>query len=431
VSGDQETESADAAPSIREPANPQRRRVLQGGLLGAAAALGLLPGCSDGEPSDAAPGIAGSGGAGSAADVDADPVTDSDSAPDSVAESESDAESDADAATDAAINADSAADAPIDVSGKDPTAEPEPAPTEMPRVMLGKTGLMIPIVGLGTSRLGQRGGTPNDVDYAHAVEVFSAAIDRGIEYLDTSAIYGRAEEALGEAIAGRRDRVTLVTKIHTDTYGQAELQFERSLARLGTDHVDILHLHNTGNRNLDVALGSTGAWAYIQEQKAAGRARFVGLTGHNNPANLLRVIETDEADVLMTVMNFVDHSTYGFTGDVLSAAREREMGVMAMKVFGGTEAVLAPGGGFANSSAPEPHPSQLSLSFDDGALPDSMRFVKSLDGVHGMVIGVNHIWEIEQNIQWAIDTQPFEAAELDAVIELGRTLADSWRGRFG
>src|SRR4029079_3433238 len=102
---------------------------------------------------------------------------------------------------------------------------------------------------------------------------------------------------------------------------------------------------------------------YIQEQKAMGKARFIGITGHNNPPNFLRMIETDTVDVLMTIMNFVDHSTYGLSRDVRAAAVARNMGVMAMKVFGGTESVLRPGGGLANSNAPGPHPSNMELSF--------------------------------------------------------------------
>jgi uncharacterized protein len=301
----------------------------------------------------------------------------------------------------------------------------------LPRAMLGKTGVSIPIVGLGTSRLGQRGGTPNAADFDNMVTVFTTALDLGIEYVDTGANYGRAEEALGKVLVGRRDEVFLVTKLYTDSYSQAEQLFERSLERLGTDHVDVLHLHSVGERNIDTVLSPEGSWRYILEQKAKGRTRFVGITGHSNPANFTRMLATNEVEVLMTIMNFVDHSTYGFSKTIREDALARGVGIMAMKVFGGTESVLRPGGGLANSDAPEPHPSNMQLAFDENVLPDCMRFVKGLGGITGMVIGINTIEEIERNIRWASDTQPFSPDEMQAIIQMGETVAPMWARRYG
>jgi predicted aldo/keto reductase-like oxidoreductase len=297
--------------------------------------------------------------------------------------------------------------------------------------MLGNTGVSVPIVGLGTSRLGQRGGTPNQADFDNMVQVFTKALDLGVEYVDTGAAYGRAEEALGKVLAGRRDKVFLATKLFTNTYAQAQQLFERSLERLGTDHVDLLHLHSVGQRDIDTVLSQEGAWRFILEQKAMGRARFVGITGHNNPANFMRMLATDEVDVMMTIMNFVDHSTYGFSKTVREEALARGVGVMAMKVFGGTESVLRPGGGLANANSPVPLPSNMQIAFDETVLPECMRFVKSLGGIAGMVIGINTIEEIENNIRWATETQPFSDTEMQAIIRMGETIAPMWAERYG
>jgi predicted aldo/keto reductase-like oxidoreductase len=424
-----------------DPEDPSRRQIVRGGgLLAAAAALGFLPACSEdglapGEPTATGgaagramipePAAAGTGGASQPA------------APRMQASAGRSA-----AGTTAGAAAPMAAgrDAPAPTAGAGP-AEPAAAGgaampmsgagMELPRAMLGKTGVMIPIVGLGTSRLGQRGGTPNQADFDNMVSVFTAALDMGIEYVDTGANYGRAEEALGKVLAGRRDKVFLVTKLFADSYSQAKQLFERSLMRLGTDHVDLLHLHSAGDRNIDTVLSPDGSWRYILEQKAMGRTRFVGITGHNNPPNFMRMLATDEVDVLMTVMNFVDHSTYGFSQMVREDAVSRGVGVMAMKVFGGTESVLQPGGGLANSNAIEPHPSNMELAFDESVLPDCMRFVKTLGGVTGMVIGINFIEEMERNIRWAIETQPFSDQEMQAVIKMGETVAPMWARRYG
>lgn len=301
----------------------------------------------------------------------------------------------------------------------------------LPRAMLGKTGISVPIVALGTSRLGQRGGTPNEADFENMIQVFTKALDMGIEYVDTGAVYGRAEEALGKVLAGRRDGVFLATKLYTNTYAQAQTLFERSLERLQTDHVDLLHLHSVGERNIDTVLSQDGAWRYLVEQKAMGRTRFVGITGHNNPPNFMRMLATDEVDVMMTIMNFVDHSTYGFSKTVREEALARGVGVMGMKVFGGTESVLRPGGGLANADSPVPLPSNMQIAFDENVLPDCMRFVKSLGGITGMVIGINKIEEIEKNIRWAIETQPFSDTEMQAIIRMGETIAPTWAERYG
>jgi predicted aldo/keto reductase-like oxidoreductase len=309
--------------------------------------------------------------------------------------------------------------------------QPMASATGLPRAMLGKTGVSVPIVGLGTSRLGQRGGTPNQADFDNMVQVFTKALDLGVEYVDTGAAYGRAEEALGKVLAGRRDKVFLATKLFTNTYAQAQQLFERSLERLGTDHVDLLHLHSVGQRDIDTVLSQEGAWRFILEQKAMGRARFVGITGHNNPANFMRMLATDEVDVMMTIMNFVDHSTYGFSKTVREEALARGVGVMAMKVFGGTESVLRPGGGLANADSPVPLPSNMQIAFDETVLPECMRFVKSLGGITGMVIGINTLEEIENNIRWATETQPFSDTEMQAIIRMGETIAPMWAERYG
>jgi predicted aldo/keto reductase-like oxidoreductase len=341
----------------------ERRTVLKGGLLSVAAALGLLPGCSE---TGSSPGGANTG------------------------------------------NTDGA-----DSSG-------------LPTGLLGKTGVTIPILGLGTSKLGLYKGA--DYDYDHMARTFSSAVDHGIRYLDTAAGYGRAEEAVGAAIRGRRDEMFVATKLSTDTREEAQPLFERSLERLGTGYVDVLHMHSAGQRNLDVALSKDGVWPYILEQKKAGRARFCGITGHNNPPNFVKVLQNEEIDVLMCLMNFVDHHTYSFDEVVLPLARKQNVGVMAMKVYGGLEA--GPSGGFHFYNDPVRHPSQMEVQFDKNALRDAQRFAKSLDGVTGMVIGVFDAEEIQKNVQLAIETERFSEEELVAVLALGQKVSDGWADRY-
>lgn len=338
-----------------------RRQLLRGGLLAAASALGLLPGCRS---------VPGAG------------------------------------------------DLVSDGAG------------ELPAAALGATGVRVPILGIGTQCLGQRdGGNPRGTDWEEMLTVFRRAIEIGVTLVDTAHAYGRAQEAIGRVLADldgpTRDRVFLATKVMADTADVARRQFEESLAALRVDRVDLLHLHDVGSRDVATVLGRRGAWSYLREMKDSGRAGAVGITGHSNEERLVRVLETGDVDVLMIPVNFIDHHVYSFETHVLEEAARREVGILAMKVFGGIE------GGFENVAARRPHPSQLESTIDRDALRDSIRYVRSLPEVASMVIGVQHVRELEQNARWAIEVAPFDAEELAAVRALGARFAHRWGRRFG
>jgi len=117
----------------------------------------------------------------------------------------------------------------------------------MQHVRLGRTGLNVSAVGLGCgghSRLGM----PNGRDEAHASRIVAAAFDLGIDFIDTARAYG-TEQAVGNAIRGWRDRVVISTKAlpagAAGLMSAAELResLDLSLQRLGTDYIDVFHLH--------------------------------------------------------------------------------------------------------------------------------------------------------------------------------------------
>ena len=203
--------------------------------------------------------------------------------------------------------------------------------------VLGRTGAKVTILGLGTAPIGEARG-----DMGEAVKIFSEVIDRGVNYVDTARIYGIAEEALGQVLATRRDKVFLVTKCWTDSGERARQMFEESLRMLKTDHVDLVHIHNVGNKNLDRVLAKDGILEYLLKQKEAGKTRFIGLSGHERPPQFLKMLETDQIDVVMSVMNYADRNIYDFESKVLPECRKRNIGVVAMKVYAGIK------GGFPN-----------------------------------------------------------------------------------
>jgi hypothetical protein len=289
----------------------------------------------------------------------------------------------------------------------------------IPRAVLGRTGVEVSILGLGTADLGHQNG--NNPPIPELVRVFSDAVDRGVTYVDTGRIYGGAEEALSEVLKSRRDRVFLATKCMENTREAAQKSFETSLKTLKVDHVDVLHLHSTGDRDLDEVLKPGGLWDYFLEQKKAGKTRFLGITGHSRPLKFLRMLATDQVDVMMVAMNFVDRHVYGFEEKVLPKAREKKVGVLAMKVFGGIV------GGFRNYQSKKPFPSQM----DPQHHFDSIRYAKSLEGVTGMVIGVHSSEQLHRNIELVLKAKPLSKEEFDALCEKGKALAPQWTARFG
>jgi aryl-alcohol dehydrogenase-like predicted oxidoreductase len=126
---------------------------------------------------------------------------------------------------------------------------------------LGATGIDVSAVGLGAWQLGRSASWPDGPDQAEAVRIVHAAIDAGVTFLDTAPGYadGQSELNIGRALAGRRrDQVVLCTKFgHTPeggtdwSSGAVEAAVQRSAARLGTDHLDVVVLHNPPPEVLD------------------------------------------------------------------------------------------------------------------------------------------------------------------------------------
>jgi aryl-alcohol dehydrogenase-like predicted oxidoreductase len=156
--------------------------------------------------------------------------------------------------------------------------------------MPAMTGLQSRI-GLGTAPLGSRVDGPlwwGPQDPADAVAAVRAALDAGVDWIDTAPFYGwgRAEELVGQAIAGRRDEVRILTKCGTvrrpdgqvaedASPGAIRAGLRESLRRLGTDHVDVLQVHDP-----DPATPVEQTWAAIAELVAEGLVRAGGLSNH-------------------------------------------------------------------------------------------------------------------------------------------------------
>jgi len=215
-----------------------------------------------------------------------------------------------------------------------------PSAAALPERRLGRTGVMLPILGLGGWHFGDAGSERS------ARELLESALAEGIRFLDNAESYhgGTAERWLGTALAslGARDRVFLMTKTYDLVHRSRESaarHLEGSLRRLRTDHLDLWQLHSVRSvDDVDRAFKRGGAMEYILEAQRQGVVRYVGVTGHQDPAANLRTLHYwDEGlrfDAMQMPLNPIDHHQRSFERQVLPELVKRDIGVIAMKTSG-------------------------------------------------------------------------------------------------
>jgi L-galactose dehydrogenase len=195
---------------------------------------------------------------------------------------------------------------------------------------LGKTQLTLSIVGFGASPLGDVFGA---VEPQEAVRAVTLAIDEGINFFDVSPYYGRtlAEERLGGALEGRREKIILATKC--GRYGTNTFDFssrgirngiEASLKRLRTDYVDLLQAHDIEFGNASQIIEETiPAMRRLQEE---GKARYIGITGYP----LRTLIAIAEAVPVDSILSYCHYNLLTDDLDSVSMpfAEKRSIGVI-------------------------------------------------------------------------------------------------------
>lgn len=288
--------------------------------------------------------------------------------------------------------------------------------SEVPRRTLGKTNVPITAYTLGTAPC----GFSNQVSVKDIADVVNAAIDLGVTSIDTARRYGKAEEGVGLGLGQRRKEVFLATKVFADTIEEAEECFSTSLKLLKTDYVDLAYFHNLGKRDMERALEPDGVFPWLVKQKKLGKARFLGLSGHSLPDRFARFIETDEVDVLLCAMNFVDRYTYNFEEKVIPLARKHGLGIVAMKVFGGMGAGM---GAYAGPPGPPLVPKEK--------LELAVRYSLGISGVTSVNIGVHSPDQVRKNVEMVKRFRSLSPDEQNSLVDLGKRLSKDWGEHFG
>jgi aryl-alcohol dehydrogenase-like predicted oxidoreductase len=212
--------------------------------------------------------------------------------------------------------------------------------TESPNMIyreLGTTGERVSAIGMGGYHLGKQ------TDPAESINLIHAGIDRGITFLDNCWDYndGISEVRMGQALRnGYREKVFLMTKIDGRTATEYNKQLEESLSRLRTDTIDLVQFHEVIRmEDPDRIFAPGGAIEAAVAAKQAGKIRYIGFTGHKDPAVHLRMLETAQKhsfhfDTVQMPINVMDAHFRSFTHQVMPIAIKQGVGVLAMKTFG-------------------------------------------------------------------------------------------------
>lgn len=276
----------------------------------------------------------------------------------------------------------------------------------LPTRPLGNTGVSVSMLGLGGHAIGQA-----KIE-EEAVRIVQEALDAGLTFMDNAWEYhdGRSEEWMGKALAGRRERAFLMTKVCTHGRGlkTALEQLEQSLRRLRTDHVDLWQIHEVVYDNdPDLHFAPGGAIEALDKARQQGKTRFVGFTGHKDPAIHLEMLSHDyKFDTVQMPLNPFDASFRSFEQRVLPELVRRGIAPIAMKSLGGTGEMIKK--------------QVLTVA-------EALRYVLSLP-IATLVSGIDSLGVLRQNLAIVRDFRPMSETEMRALRQ--RCQPQAADGRF-
>ncbi len=300
--------------------------------------------------------------------------------------------------------------------------------------ILGRTGLKVSVAGLGCgghSRLGQTYGN----SFEQSVAVVKAAVEMGINFIDTAAAYG-TEKIVGEAVRGQRDKVVISTKTAILPWGEPNAkpytgaqvleQLDKNLGRLGTDYADLYNLHGIVHAQLDyVNAEIVPALVRAREQ---GKIRFLGITEHfgsdTNHKMLSAAIPSGVWDVVMVGFNLLNPSA---RRNVLRLTQAHNVGVQDMFAVrralsnpeGLKEALIAieQAGQLDRGKLDASDPLGFLKEGTAGIVDAAYRFCRHEPGIDVVLTGTGKVEHLRENVA-SINRGPLPAKMLARLEEL-------------
>jgi len=286
----------------------------------------------------------------------------------------------------------------------------------MPTRNLGKTGFKVGIFSLGGQASLERS---NNFDVA--VPIIERALDLGVNYIDTSSIYGGpdrwSEQYVGQVMKTRRQEAFLATKTKERTRDGSMRMIETSLQLLQTDHVDLWQLHDVGSQaNVDAIFAKGGAMEALLEMQEQKVVRYLGITGHFRPDCLIECIKRHPFDTILMAINAADPHHYSFNEQLLPLAVERQMGIIGMKI--------PARGRILSTWTPPPIEAQkhmwegMVLAPTPGTINmrEAMYYALSRP-VSTIIIGCDTVPQLEENVQLAREFTPLSDSQVAELVK--------------
>ncbi len=278
----------------------------------------------------------------------------------------------------------------------------------VPTRRLGRTDEQVSILCVGGAHLGR---AAQDDGEATAMRLAHAAVDNGVFFWDNAWMYhdGYAEEFMGKALEGRRDRVFLMTKNSGRDEKLSRQCLDDSLRRLRTDYIDLWQFHEINYDNDPDWVFDRGGLKVALEAQRAGKVRYIGFTGHKHPGIHVRMLNKgfDWATSQMPI-NPMDHFYRSFQREVVPLCLAKDVGVIGMKCLGGGPRVAE-------------IPSTTSVSAEM-----CVRWALSLP-VSSIVRGYLRMDQLMADVRIARGFRPLDAEERDRIMALAAPEAGDGR----
>jgi len=285
----------------------------------------------------------------------------------------------------------------------------------MPTRNLGKTGYRVGVFSLGGQAALERGN-----NFDAAVPIVERALDLGVNYIDTSSIYGGperwSEQYVGKVMAHRRNEAFLATKTRERTRDDSMRMIEKSLQLLQTDHIDLWQLHDIGTlHDVEGVFAKGGAMEALLEMKEQKVVRHLGITGHYRPDALIECIKRYPFDTVLMAINAADPHHFSFNQELLPLAVEKQMGIIGMKIPGRSR--LLKSWNPPSLEAQKHSWEGMVLAPTPGTLTMREAVYYALSRpVSTIIVGCDTIVQLEENVQLARDFTPLSDKQVEELV---------------
>ncbi|MGN7357056.1 aldo/keto reductase [Paenibacillus sp. SAF-054] len=295
----------------------------------------------------------------------------------------------------------------------------------MEKRSFGKTGMEVSVLGFGGAEIGK------ETDLSKVEDLLNHALDAGLNVIDTAECYGDSEELIGKALSGRRNDYYLFTKCgHAAGFEEEdwdphmlEKSIDRSLERLQTDYVDVIHLHSCSEK----ILRQGAVIEVLQKAKDQGKTRFIGYSGDRTDA--LYAVQTGLFDSLMISLNIADQEAIDLT---LPEAVERGMGIIAKRPVANVAWTYE---SLSEKAYPYVYWQRLKelqyefLSDPERVVTTALRFPLTIPGVHTAIVGTQKPGRWSENAK-LLQTSILQEQEYEYIRARWKEVAgDDWVGK--